>query len=117
MRTTLELAERVALRLNDQPVKREEKADQLIAKDPEGFHRALEADGGAVGRAARRGLATRKARGRAPCPGRVTGHGRWQDLSANSRGSGSGTVSEPVNDLLWAVGKKRSLDRLNKALG
>ena len=112
-RTTLELAERVGVRVDRRQVPTDdEKARAAVAKDPEGHRVALAA--------VRDRLAAL-----APDawePDRL--EAELRDLAA-ALGVGAGkvmqpvrialtgqTVSEPVNVLLWAVGREESLARL-----
>jgi len=112
-RTTLELAQRVAVRVDRAHVPTDDdKALAAIAKDPEAYHTALTA--------VRQRLET--------VPGDAWTAERLEtelrDLAA-SLNVGAGkvmqpvrialtgqTVSEPVNVLLWAVGREESLGRL-----
>jgi glutamyl-tRNA synthetase len=115
-RTTIELAERVAVRLDRRHIARDDaKAQQTIAKDPEGFRATLQA--------VRDHLA-------------ALPDGAWEPVRleaelrslAAERGVGAGSVmqpvrialtgyavSEPVNELLVAVGREESLGRLAAA--
>ena len=116
-RTTLQLAERVAVRLNPRFIKKQDgKAEKLIAKDPEGFRTALGAAGellAALGDSEwepeplerkLRELAENLGVG----PGKV-----FQPIRVALTGE---TVSEPVNILLHVVGKKSSLERIEITL-
>jgi glutamyl-tRNA synthetase len=115
-RTTLELAERVGVRVDRRQVPADdEKARAAVARDPEAHHAALAA--------VRDRLAALPAD--AWEPDRL--ETELRDLAA-ALGVGAGkvmqpvrialtgqTVSEPVNVLLWAVGREESLARLAMA--
>jgi glutamyl-tRNA synthetase len=115
-RTTLELAERVAIRFDATRIRRDSKADKLMAKDLEGFRSALrvvaerlstvsEQDWSPeVLEAELRGLAEELGLS----PGAV-----FQPIRVALTGQ---TVSEPVNVLLELVGKDESLRRIRSAL-
>lgn len=116
-RTTLELARRVAVRLDSRFIKHGDgKAAKLIAKDPEGFRTALEAAHQLLESVddrewqpepleqRLRGLAETLGVG----PGNV-----FQPIRVALTGE---TVSEPVNILLHVVGKESSLARITSAL-
>jgi glutamyl-tRNA synthetase len=115
-RTTHEIAERAAVRLDRRFMVRDDpKAQQLIAKDPEVFAMALEAAG--------RHLATvpesqwepdhleSELRGLAESLGLAVGK-LFQPIRVALTGT---TVSEPVNVLLYVVGKEESLVRMEAA--
>ncbi|MGH7537010.1 MAG: glutamate--tRNA ligase, partial [Gemmatimonadales bacterium] len=112
-RTTIEVARQVAVRLDARFVERDEKAEQEIAKDPAGYRTALEASVGALregewtpGELERRLRALAEERG-VPA-GRI-----FQPIRIALTG---GTVSEPVNELLYVVGKEAALKRLAAAV-
>ncbi len=115
-RTTHELAERAAVRLDRRFLVRDDpKAQQLVAKDPDGFAVALEAAG--------RHLASlsesqwepdrleSELRGLAESLGLGVGK-LFQPIRVALTGT---TVSEPVNVLLYVVGKEESLLRIEEA--
>ncbi len=115
-RTTLELAERVAIRYDASLIRRDAKADKLMAKDLEGFRSALRAVADRLDTVAEsrwtpdhlepelRDLAE----GLRLLPGAV-----FQPIRVALTGQ---TVSEPVNVLLELVGKDESLRRIRAAL-
>ncbi|MBI4420182.1 MAG: glutamate--tRNA ligase, partial [Gemmatimonadetes bacterium] len=114
-RTTLEVAKQVAVRLDGRQVQRDEKAEQLIAKDPETFRKALSA--------AEQRLAALsdaewqpqrlEAELRALAESLGVAAGKvFQPIRVALTG---GTVSEPVHDLVWAVGKPGTIARLRAA--
>jgi glutamyl-tRNA synthetase len=113
-RTTIEVARQVAVRLDAKHVTADEKATKEIAKDPQGYQDAL--------RAAIAGLRecewtppTLEARLRALAEERGVAAGRmFQPIRIALTG---GTVSEPVNELLFVVGKDASLRRMEAAAG
>jgi len=115
--TTLELAQRTAVRFDARRIEREDRANTLIAKDPAAFRdtlaaalQCLRAVGPADWTAERletelRALATE----RGEKPGAV-----FQPVRVALTGA---TVSEPVNVLLVIVGREESLTRLEAARG
>jgi glutamyl-tRNA synthetase len=111
-RTTIEVARQVAVRLDAKFVTPDEKATQEIAKDPAGYKAALEASLAALRDAVwspegleqcLRALAEQ----RGVPAGKV-----FQPIRIALTG---GTVSEPVNELLYVVGKEPALRRLEDA--
>src|SRR6266516_1873708 len=111
-RTTLDVASHLALRLDAKFVEFDDKAKKEIAKDPAGYAAALEAalevlkgvewTPAALERALRE-LAER----RGVASGKI-----FQPIRIALTG---GTVSEPVNELLYVVGKAAALKRLESA--
>jgi len=111
-RTTLDVAKQVAVRLDPKHVAFDEKANKEIAKDPAGYKAALEASLAVLKTAewtpgaleqALRALAEQKgvAAGKVFQPIRIAVTG--------------GTVSEPVNELLYVIGKEGALKRIEAA--
>jgi len=111
-RTTIDVARQVAVRLDPKFVELDEKAKREIAKDPAGYRAALEAripvlqladwtpeqlEQRLRALAAERGVAAGKI---------------FQPIRIALTG---GTVSEPVNELLYVVGKDEALKRLEEA--
>jgi len=114
-RTTLELAERVAVRFDASTIERDAKAERLIDKNPGGFRSALEAaherldslDGESwLAEPLETALRT-LAEERGLSAGAV-----FQPIRVAITGL---TVSEPVNVLLEVVGKEESLQRIRAA--
>ncbi len=112
-RTTIDVARQVAVRLDPRFVELDEKAKREIAKDPAGYRAALEASIPVLqladwtpeqleqrlrALAAERGVAAGKI---------------FQPIRIALTG---GTVSEPVNELLFVVGKDEALKRLEQAV-
>jgi len=111
-RTTLDIAKQVAVRLDAKHVVFDEKAKKEIAKDPAGYKAALEASLAVLQAAdwtppaleqALRALAEQKG----VAAGKV-----FQPIRIALTG---GTVSEPVNELLYVIGKEGALRRLEAA--
>ena len=111
-RTTLDIAKQVAVRLDARHVVFDEKATKEIAKDPAGYKAALEASLAVLKTAewtpaaleqALRALADQKG----VAAGKV-----FQPIRIALTG---GTVSEPVNELLFVVGRDAALKRLEAA--
>jgi glutamyl-tRNA synthetase len=108
-RTTIDVARQVAVRLDGKFVTPDEKAVKEIAKDPAGYKSALQTAIGALRdvewtpqaiEAALRALADKLG---VPA-GKV-----FQPIRIALTG---GTVSEPVNELLFVIGKGAALERL-----
>ena len=111
-RTTLDVARQVAARLDPKYVTLDEKATKEIAKDPAGYRSSLEASLAELRSAdwtpealeqALRALAVKQG----VAAGKV-----FQPIRIALTG---GTVSEPVNELLYVVGKEAALKRLKDA--
>ena len=111
-RTTLDIAKQVAVRLDAQHVVFDAKAKQEIAKDPAGYKAALDAsltalrDSEWTPEALEQRL-RRLAEERGVAAGKV-----FQPIRIALTG---GTVSEPVNELLYVVGRDGALKRLEAA--
>ena len=111
-RTTLDVARQVAVRLDAKHVELDEKAKKEIAKDAAGYKASLDASVNALrdvdwtpGALEQRLRELAEARGVAA--GKV-----FQPIRIALTG---GTVSEPVNELLFVVGKEAALKRLEDA--
>jgi glutamyl-tRNA synthetase len=112
-RTTLEIARQVAVRLDAARVELDQKAEKEIAKDPAAYWASLEASVAALRETEwtpesleRRLRALAEARG-------VPAGSVFQPIRIALTG---GTVSEPVNELLFVVGKEAALKRLEAAV-
>src|SRR5438093_18959 len=112
-RTTLDVAKQVAVRLDTRFVQLDEKGAKEIAKDPAGYKASLEAS-----LAVLRGVdwtpetLEQHLRGLAEQRGVAAGK-VFQPIRIALTG---GTVSEPVNELLYVVGKEAALKRLESAI-
>jgi len=112
-RTTLDVAKQVAVRLDAKHVVLDEKAKKEIAKDPAGYKAALAASVAALkaadwtAEALERTLRT-LAEQQGVAAGKV-----FQPIRIALTG---GTVSEPVNELLYVIGKEGALRRLEQAV-
>jgi glutamyl-tRNA synthetase len=111
-RTTLDVAKQVAVRLDAKHVVFDEKAKKEIAKDPAGYRSALEASLAALRDTewtpeALEQRLRRLAEERGVAAGKM-----FQPIRIALTG---GTVSEPVNELLYVVGKEAALKRLGDA--
>jgi len=112
-RTTLDVAKQVAVRLDTRFVQLDEKGAKEIAKDPAGYKASLEAS-----LAVLRGVdwtpetLEQHLRGLAEQRGVAAGK-VFQPIRIALTG---GTVSEPVNELLYVVGKDAALKRLESAI-
>jgi glutamyl-tRNA synthetase len=113
-RTTLDVARQVAARLDAKFVQLDEKATKEIAKDPTGYRAALEASVAALRSVDWTPQALEQAL-RAAADQRGVAAGKiFQPIRIALTG---GTVSEPVNELLYVVGKEAALARLRAAIG
>src|SRR5213594_5038737 len=111
-RTTLDVARQVAARLDAKHVVFDDKAKKEISKDPAGYKASLEASLAALAdtdwtpeQLERRLRALAETRGVAA--GKI-----FQPIRIALTG---GTVSEPVNELLYVVGRDAALERLKTA--
>ena len=112
-RTTIDVARQVAVRLDPKFVELDEKAKREIAKDPAGYRAALEASI-AVLELADWTPEQLEQRLRALAAERAVAAGKiFQPIRIALTG---GTVSEPVNELLYVVGKEAALRRLGEAV-
>jgi len=111
-RTTLDVAKQVAVRLDAKFVAFDDKAKKEIAKDPAGYKASLEASLAVLRNTdwtsealeqSLRALADEKG----VAAGKI-----FQPIRIALTG---GTVSEPVNELLYVVGKEAALKRLEAA--
>jgi len=112
-RTTLDIARQVAVRLDAKFVTRDEKATKEVAKDPAGYRAGLEASIAALQSVdwtpqileqTLRTVADQKG----VAAGKI-----FQPIRIALTG---GTVSEPVNELLYVVGKDAALKRMESAV-
>ncbi len=111
-RTTIEIARQVAVRLDPKFVTIDEKAAKEIAKDEAGYKTGLQAAMAAL-RDADWSPAALEQRLRALADERGVAAGKiFQPIRIALTG---GTVSEPVNELLYVVGKDAALRRLEAA--
>src|SRR5881409_2475273 len=111
-RTTLDVARQVAARLDAKYVVVDEKAKKEIAKDPVGYKASLEASLAVLKAADWTPEALeRTLRALAEQQGVAAGK-IFQPIRIALTG---GTVSEPVNELLYVVGKEAALQRLQDA--
>ncbi len=108
-RTTLDVAKQVAVRLDPRFVELDEKAKKEIAKDPAGYQASLEASL-AVLQDAEWTPETLEKELRALAEQKGVPAGKiFQPIRIALTG---GTVSEPVNELLYVIGKEAALKRL-----
>ena len=111
-RTTLDVARQVAVRLDATHLQLDEKAKKEIAKDPAGYKASLEASLAALSGTEWTTTALEQ-RLRALAEERGVAAGKvFQPIRIALSG---GTVSEPVNELLYVVGKDAALKRLRDA--
>ncbi|HWH03252.1 MAG TPA: glutamate--tRNA ligase [Gemmatimonadales bacterium] len=111
-RTTLDVAKQTAVRLDAKFVELDEKAKKEIDKDPAGYREALKASIEALrsiewtAEALEKGLRDLAEKRGVPA-GKI-----FQPIRIALTG---GTVSEPVNELLFVIGKENALKRLETA--
>ena len=111
-RTTLDVAKQVAVRLDAKHVTLDEKAQKEIAQDPEGHRSALQAAIAAL-RDTEWTTGALEQSLRALADARAVPAGKiFQPIRIALTG---GTVSEPVNELLFVIGKDAALRRLETA--
>jgi glutamyl-tRNA synthetase len=111
-RTTLEVARQVAVRLDAKFIEQDEKAKKEIAKDPAGYHQAV-ADSRTALQAITWEPAAIESALRALAEQKAVPAGKiFQPIRIALTG---GTVSEPVHELLYVVGKEGALKRLEAA--
>ena len=111
-RTTIDVARQVAVRLDAKHVMMDEKATKEIAKDPAGYKTGLEAAVSALRNTEWSPEALEKGL-RALADERGVPAGKiFQPIRIALTG---GTVSEPVNELLFVIGKDAALQRLEAA--
>jgi len=111
-RTTIDIARQVAVRIDAKFVELDEKAKQEIAKDPAGYKASLQASLQVLKTTEWTPETLEKvlrslAEQRGVAAGKV-----FQPIRIALTG---GTVSEPVNELLYVVGKEAALKRLEAA--
>ncbi len=112
-RTTLDVARQVAVRLDPKYVELDDKAKREIAKDPAGHRASLEASVAAL-RDVEWTPAALERRLRELAEQRGVAAGKvFQPIRIALTG---GTVSEPVNELLYVVGREAALKRLEQAV-
>ena len=112
-RTTIDVAKQVAVRLDAKFVTLDEKAVKEIAKDPAGYRQALTAAIDALSGIAWTPQAIEQAL-RAVAESLSLAAGKvFQPIRIALTG---GTVSEPVNELLFVIGKDAAVRRLEAAV-
>ena len=112
-RTTLDVAKQVAVRLDAKFVAFDDRAKKEIAKDPAGYKASLEASLAVLRKTDWTSEALEQSlRALADAKGVAAGK-IFQPIRIALTG---GTVSEPVNELLYVVGKEAALKRLQAAV-
>jgi glutamyl-tRNA synthetase len=111
-RTTLDVAQQVAVRLDAAHVKRDDKAANDAAKDPDAYTKAVAAAAAHLGKLSDADWTAERLEAELRTLAEALGlpAGKvFQPIRIAVTGT---TVSEPVHTLLWLVGKKASLERL-----
>jgi glutamyl-tRNA synthetase len=111
-RTTLDVARQVAVRLDAKFVQLDDKAKKEIARDPAGYKGALEDSVAALESVDWTPQAMEQALRDLADKRKVAAGKIFQPIRIALTG---GTVSEPVNELLYVVGKEPALKRLKAA--
>src|SRR5438552_1242939 len=111
-RTTLDVAKQVAVRLDPKFVAFDDKAKREIAKDPAGYKASLEASLAVLRNTDWTPEALEQSLRALADQRRVAAGKIFQPIRIALTG---GTVSEPVNELLYVVGKEAALKRLEAA--
>ncbi|MDH3497757.1 MAG: glutamate--tRNA ligase [Gemmatimonadota bacterium] len=111
-RTTVELAQRVATRLDRAHLERDPKAQKAVAQDVEGFRRALAAAQDRLGGLRDNDWSADRLEAELRDLAAAVGMGVGKVMQPIRIALTGTTVSEPVNLLLWAVGRDESLARL-----
>src|SRR6266540_1681147 len=112
-RTTLDVARQVAVRLDPKYATLDEKAQKEVAKDPAGYKTSLAASIAVLTTADWTPEALEQALRRLAEQQGVAAGKVFQLIRIALTG---GTVSEPVNELLYVVGKEAALRRLEAAV-
>jgi glutamyl-tRNA synthetase len=117
-RTTIELAQRVATRLDRRHIARDDaKAQQTIAKDVAGFRAALQSAHAHLAALAPDAWEAGRLESELRALAQARGVGAGAVMQPIRIGITGYAVSEPVNELLAAVGREESLARLVAAQG
>jgi glutamyl-tRNA synthetase len=114
-RTTREVAKQVAVRLDGRPVQRDEKAEALIAQHPEGFQKALTEAEKRLAKVGESDWQPEKLEAELRALAESLGMAAEDVFQPIRVALAGGTVSEPVHELVWAVGKAGTLARLRLA--
>ncbi len=112
-RTTIDVARQVAVRLDPKYATLDEKAQKEVAKDPAGYKTSLAASIAVLTTADWTPEALEQALRRLAEQQGVAAGKVFQPIRIALTG---GTVSEPVNELLYVVGKEAALRRLEAAV-
>ncbi len=112
-RTTIDVARQVAVRLDPKYATLDEKAQKEVAKDPAGYKTSLAASIAVLTTADWTPEALEQALRRLAAQQGVAAGKVFQPIRIALTG---GTVSEPVNELLYVVGKEAALRRLEAAV-
>jgi glutamyl-tRNA synthetase len=114
-RTTLEVADQVAVRLDSTKIVRDAKAEKEIAKDPAGFQKSLAAARERLMQLADADWTSERLESELRVLAESLGLPAGKVFQPIRIAVTGGTVSEPVHTLLWLVGKKASLERIKAA--
>jgi glutamyl-tRNA synthetase len=111
-RTTLEVARQVAVRVTAGPIQREPGAAEAIAKDATAFRTATEAAAARLAGVPEQDWEPARLESELRSLAESLGIPAGKVFQPIRIALTGGTVSEPVHDLLWAVGKSETMARL-----
>jgi glutamyl-tRNA synthetase len=114
-RTTVELAQHIAVRLDDRLVRRDASGDKLIAKDPAMFRQSLAAAETRLAKVPEASWTPEKLEAELRELSEELGIATGKVFQALRVALIGGTASEPLHELAWAVGKSGTLARLKTA--
>jgi glutamyl-tRNA synthetase len=115
-RTTVELAQQVGVRLDDMLVRRDKTGEKLVAKNPEGFWTIIDAALAKLSAIPDDEWKPEILEGHLKALAASLGVKPGDLFQAIRVALTGGTASEPAHDLVWAVGKTRTLARLRATL-
>ncbi len=114
-RTTTNLAKQTAVRVDASYVERDEKGDKLLRKDVDGFRQSLAAAAPVLEALDDTSWVPEHLEGVLRTLAETAGLGLGKIMQPIRIALTGGTVSEPVNDLLFVVGKTESIRRMTAA--
>jgi len=114
-RTTLSLATQTAVRLDAKYIERDDKAEKILRKELDGFRQSLTVAVEALGALDEGAWSPERLEAELRSLAESTGLGLGKIMQPIRIALTGGTVSEPVNDLLYVVGKDESIRRIGAA--